>query len=362
MGQPQRADTRDAVPEGISVVVPAYNAIGYLARCLEPLGQSPGAEVIVVDDGSSDGTADLARSLGAKVVELPRNMGRGPARNAGAAAASHDWLLFVDADVVIHGDTLDRFRKAFRDAPAMEAVFGSYDTAPADPAFFSQYRNLLHHHVHQIAGPTAAHFWTGLGAVRRTAFDRVGGVDEGPWARYMEEIDFGAKLVRAGVTIHVRPDIQCTHLKDYTLITMIKSDLFDRAIPWSRYIMQAAGGPANGFVVSHRQKVTVMGSGFMALAPLLVWFWPAALASFLFGSALLIGANMSLWRFFLRERGFVFMLKTMPCYAVYGLCCGSGYAWTLLTFELLRRLTGRARGADPTGPREKSGRSLGSPV
>lgn len=342
----------------ISVIVPAYNAAGYLPACLKALSRfaPEGTEVIVVDDGSTDDTVKVAQDLGARVVALPQNVGRGPARNAGAAAASHSILLFVDADVVVHADTLLQILDVFEGEPGLEALFGAYDTRPADPGFFSQYRNLLHHYVHHVSGPRAAHFWTGLGAVRRAAFQRVGGFNEGPWARYMEEIDFGAKLVRAGVTIHVRPNIQCTHLKAYTLRNMIKSDLFDRAIPWSRYMMMAGDGATNGFVVSQRQKVTVIAAGLMAMAPLILWVWPAALGSFLVGFGLLVGANLGLWHFFLRERGVVFMLKTIPCYALYGFCCGLGYAWTLTTFEVPRRLRGR-RTVHKTTPQGETGPS-----
>ncbi len=78
----------------LSAVVPALNAASTLAATLASIGWA--AEVIVVDGGSSDGTAADAALLGVRVVEAPR--GRGSQLAAGVAAASHDWLLLLHAD------------------------------------------------------------------------------------------------------------------------------------------------------------------------------------------------------------------------------------------------------------------------
>ncbi|MBS0330449.1 MAG: glycosyltransferase family 2 protein, partial [Proteobacteria bacterium] len=84
-----------------SVIIPAFNAAGTLARAIESVrAQSwPVHEIIVVDDGSTDATADVARRFG-EAVRLIRqpNSGVSVARNAGAAAATGDWLAFLDAD------------------------------------------------------------------------------------------------------------------------------------------------------------------------------------------------------------------------------------------------------------------------
>ena len=85
----------------VSAVVPAYNEAARIGAVLRPLLDCPLVdEVIVVDDGSDDGTADVAREFGVKVITLPENRGKAAALDAGVNAARNDTLLFLDADLV----------------------------------------------------------------------------------------------------------------------------------------------------------------------------------------------------------------------------------------------------------------------
>ena len=88
----------------ISIVVPVYNDPQNLRECVTALQQearSPAAEILVVDDASSDETPTVASQLGLTVLRLPKNSGPAAARNYGARHAGGDILFFVDADVVI---------------------------------------------------------------------------------------------------------------------------------------------------------------------------------------------------------------------------------------------------------------------
>jgi hypothetical protein len=158
--------------------------------------------------------------------------GRGKC-NSGAADASAEVIAFVDADVEVHEDALERFRRAFAADPRLVAVFGSYDDEPADPAPVSRFRNLLHHHVHSSSPGPAETFWAGLGAIRRDAFLAAGGFDA---ARYpepaIEDIELGTRLVADGASIVLDPQIRGTHLKRWSLTSMVRTDLVRRGIPW----------------------------------------------------------------------------------------------------------------------------------
>jgi glycosyltransferase involved in cell wall biosynthesis len=92
-------------PRGVSVVIPAFNECGAIeatiAEVREALQQAEGfpeSEIIVVDDGSSDGTADLAEAAGARVIRQPHNRGYGASLKMGFAAALHDKVVITDAD------------------------------------------------------------------------------------------------------------------------------------------------------------------------------------------------------------------------------------------------------------------------
>lgn len=86
---------------GAAVIIPAYNEEGRIGRVISAaLRAKLVSEIIVVSDGSTDGTAEVARSLGVRVVELARNMGKGGAMKAGLTATSADVVAFIDADLV----------------------------------------------------------------------------------------------------------------------------------------------------------------------------------------------------------------------------------------------------------------------
>ena len=134
----------------ISIVLPVYDAQPYLAQVLRPVvaaaRQGEVVEAIAVDDSSSDESAEMCRRAGLTVIPSGSRCGPAACRNIGAGAASGDVILFVDADVVIHGDVIGKISEVFGNHPTCVAVFGSYDDQPAARGWVSQYRNLLHHY------------------------------------------------------------------------------------------------------------------------------------------------------------------------------------------------------------------------
>jgi cellulose synthase/poly-beta-1,6-N-acetylglucosamine synthase-like glycosyltransferase len=91
---------------------------------------------------------------------LEQNQGAAMARNAGAKVARGDIILFLDADVEVPWDLIGRVQALFVDNPGMSACIGSYDAEPAACGLVSQFRNLLHHYLHQKAKRVARTFWT----------------------------------------------------------------------------------------------------------------------------------------------------------------------------------------------------------
>jgi GT2 family glycosyltransferase len=281
-------------------------------------------ELIVVVDGRSDGAAALAASLGARVIELPASLGPARARNAGAAAAAGDVLLFVDADVAVPPDLVGRVAAYLRDHPDVAGVIGSYDAAPADLGFLSQYRNLLHHYVHQTGHEDASTFWCGCGAIRREVFLAVGGLSGRFSDPSVEDIELGYRLRRGGHRVRLAKDLQVTHLKRWTPLSLLRTDIFARAVPWTRLIIRSGVLPNDLNVrTSSRASVALVFvmTGAAAAVPWSAW---AAVLAGLAGAALL-ALNAGFYRFLCRARGPLFMLAAVPWHWLYYACAGIGF-------------------------------------
>ena len=135
------------------MIIPVRNGGATLEACLRGLLPTPAelAEILVVDDGSTDTSAAIASALGIRVVANPRGRGPAASRNVGAAQATGGVLLFIDADVVVQTSTVRDVLVVLDAEPTLAGVFGSYDDQPHEPNFLSQYKNLLHHFTHQTA-------------------------------------------------------------------------------------------------------------------------------------------------------------------------------------------------------------------
>lgn len=228
----------------LSVVVAVHNGAAVLSQCLHALRASEFPrerwELVVVDDASTDESVLVAAEYADIIVRLPGKP-RGPAyaRNRGSEVSCGEIVVFVDADVCVHRDVLGGFASFFDKMPWVSAAFGSYDVNPSHPGIVSQFRNLLHHYVHQSSPGEAETFWSGCGAVRKTALLDIGMFDEWHYSRpQIEDIDMGRRLRRAGYRIVLRPEIQCTHLKQWTLGGVLTADLTSRGVPWMRMLLQ----------------------------------------------------------------------------------------------------------------------------
>ena len=245
----------------LSVVVPVFNDADGLVRCLTAIAGSDfqDYECLVVDDGSTVAIAPVVAPFRARVIRVDDGP-KGPAhaRNIGSASATGDILVFVDADVVIAPGTLRAFADSFDRHPDAAAVFGSYDDAPATTDFVSQYKNLFHHFVHQHASEEAATFWSGCGAIRRTVFHTAGGFDAVRYPRpCIEDIELGYRLRAAGHRILLNKHIQVKHLKRWTLRGMVKTDVFDRGVPWTQLILERRRLP-NDLNLQFTQRLSAM--------------------------------------------------------------------------------------------------------
>lgn len=301
----------------LSVIIPVHNGSENLRHCLATLAAStrPPDEVIVVDDASTDDSGDVARQAGAQVIRLDGSP-HGPAyaRNRGAEIAQGDVLVFLDADVAVHLDTLARIEQYLVEQPDVAALFGSYDANPPARNFAARYKNLMHHYVHQHGRREASTFWTGCGAIRRDVFASLGGFDES--YRMIEDIELGVRLRRAGRRVWLCADVQVTHLKRWTFAGLLRSDIFDRAVPWTRLILQDRHLPADLNVNVRGRLGAVAAWGLVVCLVLGCWrpvFWTGALLAL----SALIGLNADLYLFFVRRGGIRFAAGAAGLHTLY---------------------------------------------
>jgi len=332
----------------ISVIVPVYNGGAGWQQCLDALVKLQPApyEIIAVDDGSTDDSPAVAAARAARVLKThtPRS-GPAVARNLGAAHARGEILWFVDSDVVAHADAMEQLLRAFED-PEVAAVFGSYDDAPGAQNFLSQYRNLLHHYVHQTALADTTSFWAGCGAIRAAVFERAGGFSEAYARPSIEDIELGYRLRRMNYRVRLVKELQVKHLKRWTLLGMLRTDIRDRALPWAELLAQERELPRDlNLRVSHRISAGLCWLGVALLGALLFLPQSGLLLLPLCGALVLL--NFDLYRFFAQQRGMGFLLGALPLHWFYYLYSSAAFAF-VLGRNVARRAT-RALAGVPTG-------------
>jgi cellulose synthase/poly-beta-1,6-N-acetylglucosamine synthase-like glycosyltransferase len=234
--------------------------------------------------------------------------------------------VFVDADVCVRPDAIGLLVEELSRDPGAVAAFGSYDTSPPGANFTSQYKNLMHHYVHQQGLEDAFTFWAGLGAVRREAFLAAGGFDAERYPRpSIEDIELGGRLRRAGGRIRLVKSAQGTHLKNWTLSGLLKTDVFDRGVPWMELILSSGRVPDDlNLGVRHRIGVAASCLALVSL-PL-----AAARRRFPWEAAALAGvavaAGSDALSFLARQRGVLFAVRAIPLHLAYYVSSGVALA------------------------------------
>jgi GT2 family glycosyltransferase len=277
----------------LTVVVPATDEPPTLARCLAALARSDEPHAV-------------------EVVTSPAGCGPAAARNAGVARGGGDVVVFVDADVEVHPDALRLLRSRLDAEPGLDAVFGSYDGDPAAPQLVSRFRNLLHHHVHTSSPGPAQTFWAGLGAIRREAFEAAGGFDAARFPRpSIEDVELGMRMRAGGARIALDPAVRGTHLKRWTLRSMVRTDFAARGVPWVALAFER-GGAGSSLNLSRRQRAATVAA--LATIAALALGRPRVAAAALLA---MIAANMSFYVLLGRRGGLRLALAGVPLHLLH---------------------------------------------
>ena len=310
------SNTNKATPD-ISIIIPIYNCESYLDQCLRPLTNlSERFEVILVDDASTDDSLAVAKKYNFQIYPLIHNIGPGPARNYGSKKAKGEILLFIDSDIIAHESMIYQLVKMLETNPDCAALFGSYDDQPAAPQWVSQYRNLLHYFVHQQAPEECSHFWAGFGAIRASAFNLIGGFASGYYGRKCEDIELGIRMRANQLQIKMDNSIQVTHLKRWTIVSMLKTDLILRGIPWTQLLLANRFLP-DDFSLEKSHRI----SGFLAsllFISVIVGIWaPVFWWIALFSLIAFVYINRKFFIFLFIKHNFFFVCACLPLHILY---------------------------------------------
>lgn len=206
------------MPNKISVVVPCYNSEKVIGTCVKSvLLQNPN-EIIVVDDGSTDRTATIAKSLGAKVIKHKTNLGIAAARNTGVQAAKGDIVLFVDSDCEADRNIVKKILENYQ--KGVDGVGGRSVETGSSPA--DRWRQLTGGQGYGGEKKIGVPFLFGLcSSYRRSVLLEAGLFDE-TFRTNGEDVDMGLRLNKIGKTLVYAPGAKVIHYRRDTFWSLVR--------------------------------------------------------------------------------------------------------------------------------------------
>ena len=316
----------------VSVIVPAFNNEKTIETCLSAIRSSifKDFELIVVDDGSTDKTNELAQKQADFVLRQEKNKGSFEARNYGIENSSGDIIIFIDSDIVVKPTTLAIIVDYFQSHPDVDALTGLLSKSHPNPNFFSQYKNLYMNFIFKKLADRVHFLYGSISSIRRKSLDKT---EKG--YRYGADTAFGQSLSSKGRNIAFLRDLEVIHLKPYSFFTWILND-FTVPYFWGQIFMQYRGWKQvgrHGTGYAHSPKEQLLS---VVLAPMICvltaafFHYPNLIYPLLLLFLTWFFLNTRFFVFLKRERGWVFGLFSMPVTFLDHLVMASGILFGFL--------------------------------
>jgi glycosyltransferase involved in cell wall biosynthesis len=320
----------------VSIIIPVRNGAATIARCLEAALASryERFEVIVVNDGSDDRSAEIIKTFPCTLVQLPKPSGVSRARNIGACHSHGDILFFTDADCLLNEDTLAIAVASLTAAGRDVVLGGTYTVKPADDRFFSAFQSVFINHAESRDRDNPDYIAAHAMVLYAGTFEKSGGFAE-DFLPILEDVDFSHRLRRTGYRLIMDPGIQVRHLFDYSLLGWV-SNGFRKSKYWTIYSIHNRDLLADSGTASRALKLDVVALFGSILAALLVLStgnaWFSVVIVVLMG--LNIAMNGDLLRGFYRAQGMTFAFAASAYYLlVYPLVVGAGGLAGVLSYR-----------------------------
>ncbi len=247
----------------VSLIIPNYNGGAVIRQCLEAAfaSQYKNFEVIVADDGSTDGSLAVIERFPCRLVRLERRSGAGAARNRGAEAATGDILFFTDADCFLRPDALARAVTMMQSHPGA-IVGGTYTPLPADRDFFSTFQSLFVHYSETRR--TEPDYIAGHALIIEAGLFRESKGFPETTVPIPEDVLFSHRLRHEGRRLLMDPDLQVVHAFRFSLRRSL-ANAYRKAKYWTLYSLAHHDLLADSGTASQELKVNVASFGMSAV-------------------------------------------------------------------------------------------------
>ena len=233
MNQPQVSSPK------MSVVIPAFNASAHIEECLDHVFASKFKEfqVILVDDHSTDDTVAKAARYPCLILKNEINYGAAHSRNLGIEAASADLILFIDSDVLIPPDLLDRVLDFFNHHPDVSILQGCYNHKPYYQNLLSQYKHFVFSFRGSLPGGVYINYvHTACAAMRKSVFKKLRFNED---LKRREDIEFGLRCSEHGYRIYADPSLTVGHKKRYDFFSYSNYQIrAAKDLVWQQFVLR----------------------------------------------------------------------------------------------------------------------------
>ncbi|GBD98354.1 poly-beta-1,6-N-acetyl-D-glucosamine synthase [bacterium BMS3Abin07] len=264
----------------ISVIIPNHNGEGTIRQCLESAfsSQYDGFEVVVVDDGSTDGSVETIKKFPCKLIRLPERSGASMARNTGAQNSTGDILFFLDSDCVINEDTLGKINSAFNDTCLCVTargqggnnviIGGTYSIAPYDKGFFNTFQSVFINYSETKKADNPDYIASHAMAIDAEAFRTSGGFNE-DFLPIIEDVEFSHRLKKSGYRLIVIPGIEVGHIFNFSFVRSL-GNAFRKSMYWTMYSLKNRDIFSDSGTASVELKINVF-TYFLMLLLIVSW-------------------------------------------------------------------------------------------
>ncbi len=309
----------------LSIIIPVWNASRTIRLCLDGIMHQTikPYEVIVIDDRSTDNSSEIIKRYNVKLLQNTENKGPAYSRNRGAKIATGDIFLFVDSDIVIPANAVALVIEKFKEIPDATCICGIYSKYPLiDKGFISYYRTLQTHIWKKTGCGFTTRFTVSSGAIKKEAFQDVGGFDETFKKADIEDYEIGHRLIAKGYKIYQTNEIQTLHGDYYRLKDLIAA-VFKRAYFYFPLLFKRK--KVDTGYLNKRRMLTYPLSIVAAITFILSFFNVFYIYFGIFLLMIMIILDAGLYNSYRKEKGFLFMLRCIPLHYFITLIMACGF-------------------------------------